>query len=234
MYSVSPPTPETHRPFLTWQSIIDWSQQHYRCRTFTKDEPIPVRPGLLYRVQCGLVRLVSVSEISASKLLKQQEEEGLFDDDDREEAFLGFAGAGHPFEIITQTPFSLEAYAHVDQTTVIWMYWSDLETWPHFRREVLDAFRYQHQRKLLLLSALGQRRTIDRLLGFLSLLIEEYGEPCDQGYRLPWPLTHAQIGSAIGSTRVTVTRLMGKLRHRGLIQIQGDNLICFTSNQLQR
>jgi CRP-like cAMP-binding protein len=62
-------------------------------------------------------------------------------------------------------------------------------------------------------------------LGFLTLLIEEFGEPCTNGYCLPFPLTHAQIGSAIGSTRVTVTRLMGKLRQRGLIGIQGDNLI---------
>jgi len=89
----------------------------------------------------------------------------------------------------------------------------------------LDAFRYQHQRKLLWLSTLGQRRTIDRLLGFLTLLIEEFGEPCENGYCLPFPLTHAQIGSAIGSTRVTVTRLMGKLRQRGLIASKGDNLI---------
>jgi len=39
-------------------------------------------------------------------------------------------------------------------------------------------------------------------------------------------LTHAQIGSAIGSTRVTVTRLMGKLRSKGLINTEDDNLIC--------
>ncbi|NEO26287.1 MAG: Crp/Fnr family transcriptional regulator, partial [Kamptonema sp. SIO4C4] len=58
------------------------------------------------------------------------------------------------------------------------------------------------------------------------LLIEEYGEPIPQGYRLPYPLTHAQIGSAIGSTRVTVTRLMGRLRQQGAITIEGDNLIC--------
>lgn len=59
----------------------------------------------------------------------------------------------------------------------------------------MDAFRYQHQRKLLWLSALGQRRTIDRLLGFLTLLIEEYGEPAMsdtdpdviRGYCLPFP-----------------------------------------------
>ncbi|MGH2413902.1 MAG: helix-turn-helix domain-containing protein, partial [Microcystaceae cyanobacterium] len=39
-------------------------------------------------------------------------------------------------------------------------------------------------------------------------------------------LTHAQIGSAIGSSRVTVTRLMGRLRQEGFIVIQGDNCIC--------
>ena len=79
-----------------------------------------------------------------------------------EEAFLGFVGAGQPFEIVAQSPFTLQSYAHVDQTAVLWMYWHDLDNWPHFRREVMDAFRYQHQRKLLWLSALGQRRTIDR------------------------------------------------------------------------
>jgi CRP-like cAMP-binding protein len=142
-----------------------------------------------------------------------------------EEAFLGFVGAGQPFEIVAQSPFSLQSFAHVDQTTVIWLYWNDLDNWPHFRREVLDAFRYQHQRKLLWLSTLGQRRTIDRLLGFITLLIEEFGEPYESGYYLPWTLTHAQIGSAIGSTRVTVTRLMGKLRQRKLIQIYKDGLI---------
>ncbi len=40
------------------------------------------------------------------------------------------------------------------------------------------------------------------------------------------PITHAQISSAIGSTRVTVTKLMGKLGQLGLISVQEDNLIC--------
>jgi CRP-like cAMP-binding protein len=230
MYSVSSQS-ETSRPFLTWQRILDWAQEHYRCRTFTKDEKIPTRPGLLYLVQRGSVRLVGEAQVSAtvgssSRLPRINSEE----------AFLGFVGAGQPFEIVSQSPFTLQSFAHVDQTAVIWMYWHDLDNWPHFRREVLDAFRYQHQRKLLWLSTLGQRRTIDRLLGFLTLLIEEYGEPCDEGYCLPWALTHAQIGSAIGSTRVTVTRLMGKLRQRGLIRSYGDNLLCLPaeSTVLQR
>ncbi|MGF1515186.1 MAG: Crp/Fnr family transcriptional regulator [Elainellaceae cyanobacterium] len=223
MYSASSAS-DSPRPFLTWQRIIDWAQEHYRCRTFSKDERVPSRPGLLYLVQCGAIRLVgdaysSDSEEDASQLAQMN----------AEEAFLGFVGAGQPFEIVAQSPFTLQSFAHVDQTSVIWMYWHDLDNWPHFRREVLDAFRYQHQRKLLWLSTLGQRRTIDRLLGFLTLLIEEFGEPCEVGYCLPWTLTHAQIGSAIGSTRVTVTRLMGKLRQRGLISTYGDNLLCLPS-----
>ena len=216
MYSSTPP--EASRPFLTWQRILDWAQSHYRDRTFTKDERIPTRSGLLYLVQRGVIRIVGQVQISQTSEPSNSFLQA-------EEAFLGFVGAGQPFEIVTQSPFKLQAYAHVEQTSVVWLYWSDLDNWPYFRREVFEAFRYQHQRKLLWLSTLGQRRTIDRLLGFLSLLIEEYGEPVEEGYCLPYPLTHAQIGSAIGSTRVTVTRLMGKLRQQGLISIQGDNLI---------
>jgi CRP-like cAMP-binding protein len=222
MYSVSP-QPETSRPFLTWQRILDWAQEHYRTRTFTKDEKIPARPGLLYLVQKGAIRLVGEAQVSASSANSRVPRIN------SEEAFLGFVGAGQPFEIVAQSPFTLQAFAHVDQTSVVWLYWHDLDNWPHFRREVLDAFRYQHQRKLLWLSTLGQRRTIDRLLGFLTLLIEEFGEPGEDGYYLPWSLTHAQIGSAIGSTRVTVTRLMGKLRQKGLIRTYGDNLIAIPS-----
>jgi CRP-like cAMP-binding protein len=225
MYPVSSNS-EVPRPFLTWQRIIDWSQEHYRLRTFAKDEKIPARPGLLYLVQRGAVRLVGTAQVNATGGSKSSRLPQISPD----EAFLGFVGPGQPFEIVAQSPFTLQSYAHIDQTSILWMYWHDLDNWPHFRREVMDAFRYQHQRKLLWLSTLGQRRTIDRLLGFLTLLVEEFGEPTDAGYCLPFPLTHAQIGSAIGSTRVTVTRLMGKLRQRGMIRTQGDNLICIPAD----
>ncbi len=208
---------DTNRPFIIWQRIADWAETHYRKRTFSKDDRIPARPGLLYLVERGVIRLAGVSpDQTASQ--KTLAEEG--------ETFLGFIGAGQPFEIVAQPPYTLQAYAHVEATAVIWLYWNDLDNWPHFRWEVLEAFRAQHQRKLIWLSTLGQRQTIDRLLGFITLLVEEHGEPLAEGYCLPFPLTHAQIGSAIGSTRVTVTRLMGKLRQQGKILIVEENLIC--------
>lgn len=215
-----PPTPDAYRPFLTWQRILDWAQEHYRYRTFSKDERIPTRSGLLYLVQCGAVRLTGITQLNSSDSTDKSSSPIL------EEAFLGFVGAGQPFEIVAQFPLTLAAYSHTDQTSVLWLYWHELDNWPHFRREVFNAFRYQHQRQLLWSSTLGQRKTIDRLFGLLTLIIEEFGEPTPDGYCLPFPLTHGQIGSAIGATRVTVTRLMGQLRKKGLISTYGDNLIC--------
>ncbi|MEM1308350.1 MAG: Crp/Fnr family transcriptional regulator [Cyanobacteria bacterium P01_D01_bin.71] len=230
MYSTS--SANQARPFLTWQRISDWAQEHYRCRTFVKDERIPSRPGLLYLVQRGAVRLTGSAQLSVDVSGDDEETTSTPLMAQDEEAFLGFVGPGQPFEIIAQSPFSLQSFAHVDQTAVIWLYWHDLDNWPHFRREVLEAFRHQHQRKLLWLSTLGQRRTIDRLIGFLTLLIEEFGETSPDGYYLPFPLTHAQIGSAVGSTRVTVTRLMGKLRQQGILKTHGDGLICLQGNDV--
>jgi len=211
------PSSDTNRPFVMWQRIADWAQTHYRERTFSKDERIPARAGLLYLVERGVIRLAGVSQDNrtSSKNLAEAEE-----------TFLGFVGSGQPFEIVSQSPYTLQAYAHVESTSVIWLYWKELDTWPYFRQEILESFRAQHQRKLIWLSTLGQRQTIDRLLGFITLLVEEHGKPIEQGYYLPFPLTHAQMGSAIGSTRVTVTRLMGKLRQKGKILIVEENLIC--------
>ncbi|MEA5471483.1 Crp/Fnr family transcriptional regulator [Spirulina sp. 06S082] len=204
--------------FLNWQEIITWGQNHYRDRAFKQNEPIPIRAGLLYLVQCGAVSLTG--NIRANILSQKNNPE------EAKETFLGLMGTGYPFEITKNPHFTFKASAQVDSTVVLWMYWHDLDNWPNFRLEVLDFFRDRHQRQLLWLTVLGQQRTIDRLWGFLTLLIEEYGNAVDKRICFPYPLTHLQISSAIGSTRVTVTRLMGKLRQQGLISVETDSTIC--------
>lgn len=224
---------EEPSPALTWKDIIDWAKIHYRDRIFRKDEQIPTRPQLVYLVNQGVIRLVSQNlNFPETSLGMKSEELEDPESEQLESSFLGFVGAEQPFEIVTQSSFSINAYAHVDHTHVAWLYWKDVANWPNFRQKIYEDFRYQHQRKLLWLSALGQRKTIDRLTSFLSLLVEEYGIKQGNYYCLPYTLTHAQIGSAIGSTRVTVTRLMGKLRRQGIISIQDDNSICVNNIQL--
>ena len=227
---------EASRPFLSWQRIAEWARTHYRERFFNKDQPIPVRSGLLYLVNQGVVRLVGTNQSSMNGEIGIDEfdESAESNPDFPQDNFLGFVRAGQPFEIVSQSGFNVQAYAHGEHTQVIWLYWQDLDNWVHFRQEVYQALRHQNQLRLLMLMALGQRKTIDRLLSFLKVIIEEHGEFCEEGYYLPYLLTHAQIGSTIGSTRVTVTRLMGKLRRQGLISIRNDSLICLPHEHSDR
>lgn len=210
--------PSLNQPLLKKSDVFAWAKSHYRDRTFGKDEQIPTRPGLIYIVEKGATRIVGQAQMNVLNTKATTSSTS-------EEVFLGFVGEGQPFEIVSQPQFKLEAYAHLDETVIIWIYWQDLELLPNLRQEIFETFRYQHQRKLFWLSILGQKRSVDRLMGFLNILIDEYGKPCEQGYYLPYPLTHSQMASAIGTTRVTVTRLMGKLRQQGLIFLYDEHLI---------
>ncbi len=218
------------RQSLIWQPIVEWSHKKYRYRTFEADEKISARPKILYLVHQGMVRLMGHYKLSVVS-----NSEGENNPSDRPEAScLGFVGKGQPFELLNESTCDINAYAHTDQTSVLWMYWHELDNWPNFRQEILKAFRYQQQRKMLEIATLSQHRTIDRLYGFLTLLIQEHGiayikeSQSNQGHGcyLPWTMTDAEIASAIASSRFTVNRLMGELREQGLIDIYRNNYIC--------
>ena len=73
-----------------------------------------------------------------------------------------------------------------------------------------------------MLGLLGLRRIEDRVRGFLELLANDYGQPCDQGLRLNIKLTHQELASALSTTRVTVTRVLGSLKDEGWLQMDGQ------------
>lgn len=63
-------------------------------------------------------------------------------------------------------------------------------------------------------------------LGHLLLdLAEQFGEAIDGGIRLGLKLSHQEIANLIGTTRETVTILMGKLKADGLISGQRQTVI---------
>ncbi|MEY3751433.1 MAG: hypothetical protein RLZZ186_1852, partial [Cyanobacteriota bacterium] len=70
-----------------------------------------------------------------------------------------------------------------------------------------------------LIALLGLRRIEDRVRGFLELLAQDYGQPCEQGLLLNLRLTHQDIANALSTTRVTVTRVLGLLREEGWLQL---------------
>ena len=56
-----------------------------------------------------------------------------------------------------------------------------------------------------------------RLQALLALLVNRLGRRCGDWCQLPFRLTHERIGELIGSTRVTSTRLISRLRSADLL-----------------
>jgi CRP-like cAMP-binding protein len=69
----------------------------------------------------------------------------------------------------------------------------------------------------------GKRQVKERLQYFLLFLKQEIGQPSDQGTRLPVRLTHQDIADACCTTRVTITRLIGKLQKQEKISFDAKH-----------
>ena len=71
----------------------------------------------------------------------------------------------------------------------------------------------------MMIETLAHRDMGSRLVSFLLILCRDFGMPTDEGIRIDLKLSHQAIAEAIGSTRVTVTRLLGDLRDKEMIAI---------------
>ncbi|WP_041225970.1 global nitrogen regulator NtcA [Crinalium epipsammum] len=71
----------------------------------------------------------------------------------------------------------------------------------------------------MMIETLAHRDMGSRLVSFLLILCRDFGTPSSEGITIDLKLSHQAIAEAIGSTRVTVTRLLGELRDNKMISI---------------
>jgi global nitrogen regulator NtcA len=71
----------------------------------------------------------------------------------------------------------------------------------------------------MMIETLAHRDMGSRLVSFLLILCRDFGVPTPEGIRVDLKLSHQAIAEAIGSTRVTITRLLGDLRDQNMISI---------------
>ena len=76
--------------------------------------------------------------------------------------------------------------------------------------------------QLLRIRHLGQAE--QRLHALLALLVNRLGRRCGNWCDLPFRLTHERIGELIGTTRVTTTRLISRLRQASLMAVSSGEL----------
>jgi CRP-like cAMP-binding protein len=141
-----------------------------------------------------------------------------------DELILGLAGPNEPFgEPLTHAEHC-QASTLCD-SDLLCLSLDEIQATPQLSIAVVRALATRMRQCEALMSLLGMRRVEDRLRGFLELLAEEYGQPCEQGLQLNLRLTHQDLANALSTTRVTVTRMLGLLRDEGWLQISANRAL---------
>jgi CRP-like cAMP-binding protein len=145
-----------------------------------------------------------------------------------DEGILGLICPSMPFG----TPLSqLMPYEAIALTDVVLMrvHIMEIEQSPRLAQSMFRELMRRLQQTEMLLAIAGYRRVDDRLRQLLELLRQEMGQVTAQGTRLTVRLTHQQIAGLIGTTRVTVTRLLREFRDEGWISFDSTRHILFSN-----
>ena len=78
-----------------------------------------------------------------------------------------------------------------------------------------------------MIETLTHRDMSSRLASFLLVLCRDFGVPGEKGVTIDLRLSHQAIAEAIGSTRVTITRLLGELKNSSLLAIDRKKITIF-------
>jgi CRP-like cAMP-binding protein len=141
-----------------------------------------------------------------------------------DELLLGLAGPNELFGDSLAGPEAYEAKTLCD-CDLLCLSQAELEQHPSLAPALVKAISQRQRQSQVLLALMGLRRVEDRVKGFLELLALDYGVPVPQGLRLTPRLTHQEIASALGTTRVTVTRILGQLKELGWLSLDSQRSI---------
>jgi CRP-like cAMP-binding protein len=190
---------ENHQNF---QRLLVGHHYHQALRSFKAGKAIPFDTKSVWIVYSGYVQ---VSTLQASG----------------DESILGFLGPLMPLSMKLSFLETYEATALTD-VELLQLSLDEVDRSPELLHQInLQTIRCLRQAETLLWIA-GKRAMIDRLRGFLDLLAHEFGQPTAEGVRIDFRLTHHQIGSAVGTTRVTATRVLKELREHGVFYVGKD------------
>ena len=144
--------------------------------------------------------------------------------DSGDEALLGLACPSMPFGLPVSyiRPYQASAMTDVD---LIRLTMVEVEQSAVLAQSLFRQLTRRLQQTEAILAMVGYRRVEDRLRHLLLLLKEEIGLPVTSGTRLSIRLTHQQLANAIGTTRVTVTRLLSQLQEEGWLVVDGTRHI---------
>ena len=205
---VASPQRDASRDNLGLRELLESNFQTRNLIPMAAGSPVPLLKDHVWLVIRGMTKLVT-SYMSG------------------DEALLGLVGPNEPFGAPLSTVEPYEAVTLAD-SDLLCLHWDELLEDPAMARAMFLAMARRYRQAEALLGLMGMRRVEDRLCGFLELLARDYGQTGPGGNRIGVRLTHQELASALGTTRVTVTRFIGQLRQQGWLQIESGRYLVLT------
>lgn len=144
--------------------------------------------------------------------------------DSGDEALLGLACPSMPFGLPLSLIRPYQAFALTD-VDLMRLRVVEVEQSPMLAQGIFRHLARRLQQTEAVLAMVGYRRVEERLRHLLVLLKQEVGQPHANGTRLSVRLTHQQLANAIGTTRVTITRLLSQLQEEGWLIVDSTRHI---------
>ena len=176
---------------MTASSFFSTGIVDYKRSQFARRALLPSSRDYLWQIDTGAVRTLTLLE-------------------DGTTVTLGIWGAGDVVsQVLSQSEtYQMECISCVEATRI------PLDRW-HLVNEVLIRHIQQYQEFLEIL----HYRSVDiSLLRLLNWLAKKFGHEVKQGHLIDLHLTHQELAEIIGTTRVTVTRLLNDFEKQGLIE----------------
>jgi len=174
---------------------------------YCKGESISLNLSTLWYVCQGCVKLSTLCETG-------------------EEVMVGLAAEGMVFGSSLTMLHIYQATA-LSEVELVSIDVAEIAASPNLSHTLLPKINQRLRQTEFFLVIAGRRRVQDRFDQLLLLLKQEIGEPVAEGIRLSVRFTHEELASACCTTRVTITRLMGKLQQQGQIYFDSKHHIIF-------
>ena len=171
---------------------------------YDKGELIPLKENGCWQIYRGILQISQLT-------------------DNGEEILVGWAQVGSFIGLqLTASQRDIYQAKALSDVYLRWYASKTIADDPQLSELVLSQTLKRLRQAESLLAIAGYKRVDERLQALLKLLAQEMGQPIDGGMRLSVRLTHQMLANAIGTTRVTITRLLGELQSQGQVSFDGD------------
>jgi CRP-like cAMP-binding protein len=175
-------------------------------RRYRRRELLPTTPKILWYIHTGSVRMLTLNE-------------------DGSVIPLGLASVGDivGHELSQIQPYQIECLTDVCLQPI------DIDRCPGLDKIMLNRLRHMEELLRIRSGKIG-----DRLTNLLDWLGDCFSENTGGGKEINIRLTHQDIADMLGTTRVTVTRLLGQFERDRKIVSNGQQSITILSNKSDR